>query len=115
MDLYDNKHIPEEYLHASINDRVELLQGLMDTDGHCEKNTGYCSFTQANYGFCLQFQKLLSSLGIKSTLTEKKMKYIKKDGNLSRSWTVYFMASKEMPCFKLKRKYNLLKDTLSDR
>lgn len=115
MDLYNNKHIPEEYLHAPINDRVELLQGLMDTDGHCEKNTGYCSFTQANYDFCLQFQQLLSSLGIKSTLTEKKMKYIKKDGNLSRSWTVYFMTSKEMPCFKLKRKYNLLKDTLSDR
>ena len=31
----DEKFIPSIYLYASINDRVQLLQGLIDTDGNC--------------------------------------------------------------------------------
>lgn len=32
-DLWKNKHIPAEYLRASEAQRLELLRGLMDTDG----------------------------------------------------------------------------------
>lgn len=32
-----NKHIPEEYMTASFKQRVELLSGLVDTDGYVEK------------------------------------------------------------------------------
>ena len=34
---YD-KFIPECYKYASVEDRLALLQGLMDTDGHCMKS-----------------------------------------------------------------------------
>ena len=34
---YD-KFIPECYKYASVKDRLALLQGLMDTDGHCMKS-----------------------------------------------------------------------------
>ena len=115
MSLYKNKHIPEEYLVASIEDRLELLQGLMDTDGTIDKRNGNCSFAQSNYEFCLQVQKLLASLGIKSTISEKKMRYIKQDGTLAKAWEVFFSTSKEMPCFKLQRKYQYLPDTLADK
>jgi len=57
---------------------------------------------------------LLSSLGIKSTVTEKKMHYIKKDGTLARSWEVFFTTGKDFPCFKLQRKLKYLKDTRSE-
>lgn len=115
LNLYNNKHIPERYLYAPIEDRLALLQGLMDTDGTIDKRNGNCSFAQSNYDFCLQFQKLLASLGIKSTISEKKMKYIKQDGTLAKAWEVFFSTSKEMPCFKLQRKYQYLPDTLADK
>lgn len=33
LNLLHNKHIPQQYLRASYRQRLELLQGLMDTDG----------------------------------------------------------------------------------
>lgn len=100
-------------MYATVEERLELLQGLMDTDGTVDKRNGNCSFSQANYDFCLQVQKLLSSLGIKSTVTEKKMQYIKKDGSLAKSWEVFFTTGKDFPCFKLERKLKYLKETRS--
>jgi len=54
MNLLSNKHIPERYMYATVEERLELLQGLMDTDGTVDKRNGNCSFSQANYEFCLQ-------------------------------------------------------------
>lgn len=115
LNLYNNKHIPDRYLYAPIEDRLALLQGLMDTDGTIDKRNGNCSFAQSNYDFCLQFQKLLASLGIKSSISEKKMKYVKQDGTLAKAWEVFFSTSKEMPCFKLQRKYQYLPDSLANK
>lgn len=36
-----DKHIPDEYLVASYEQRLELLAGLMDTDGHLDKTGRY--------------------------------------------------------------------------
>jgi ATP-dependent DNA helicase RecG len=33
-----NKFIPETYKYSTINDRLEILRGLMDTDGYCIKS-----------------------------------------------------------------------------
>ncbi|HMS43558.1 MAG TPA: SNF2-related protein, partial [Pyrinomonadaceae bacterium] len=35
----ENKHIPFDYLHASVEQRISLLQGLLDTDGYCSKES----------------------------------------------------------------------------
>ena len=35
LSCYRDKHIPREYLEAGTEQRLELLRGLMDTDGHC--------------------------------------------------------------------------------
>jgi intein/homing endonuclease len=37
--LIDNKHIPDEYMYSSVNDRLNILAGLLDTDGSLTKNT----------------------------------------------------------------------------
>ena len=39
LDLIDNKHIPKIYLENSVEVRLELLAGLIDTDGHRTGNT----------------------------------------------------------------------------
>jgi hypothetical protein len=34
----ETKFIPNNYLFSNIEDRLNLLQGLLDTDGYCSKN-----------------------------------------------------------------------------
>jgi predicted ribonuclease YlaK len=34
----NTKFIPDQYMKATVQDRLELLRGLMDTDGTCKKN-----------------------------------------------------------------------------
>jgi len=41
----DKKFIPEEYLHSSVEDRIRLLQGLIDTDGSVSIKGGISYFT----------------------------------------------------------------------
>jgi hypothetical protein len=36
--IYKNKHIPKEYFSASFEQRLQLIQGLIDTDGHVMKD-----------------------------------------------------------------------------
>lgn len=44
LGLAGNKHIPDVYLHASIDQRRALLAGLMDTDGYVDR-LGRCDLT----------------------------------------------------------------------
>ena len=94
LKVLHNKHIPNEYLFSSIEQRKELLKGLMDTDGSCGKK-GKCEFYQKDEELIKQFRYLLSSLGIKSRKRWKKIKGI-------YYWTVAF--SSDFMVFKLSRK-----------
>ena len=57
-----SKYIPEEYLLASVHQRLELLKGLMDTDGSIYgKNTiEYCTISERLKD---NFIELINSLG----------------------------------------------------
>lgn len=96
--LLKNKHIPQIYLRSSIDQRMELLRGLMDTDGSITKTQSF-EFYQKNYEFILQVVELLSSLGIKSRVSRK---------SINQCWyyTIRF-ASKEK-VFNLPRKLELI-------
>jgi len=61
-----NKHIPTKYLFASEYDRLELLKGLMDTDGYCGKD-GRCEFTSIKECLADDVYALVASLGLKPT------------------------------------------------
>jgi hypothetical protein len=60
--LLKNKHIPQEVYRWSKQDRLALLQGLMDTDGTCGKN-GQVSFTNTNEDLIKGCGYLVNSLG----------------------------------------------------
>ena len=47
LGVLNNKHIPVAYLRASFEQRLALLQGLMDTDGYVDAR-GQCEFTATN-------------------------------------------------------------------
>lgn len=63
--VLENKHIPKEYLFASFEQRMGLLQGLMDTDGTVAQD-GRCEYTTALPRLAYDVLVLTRSLGIKS-------------------------------------------------
>ena len=105
-DLLKNKHIPLKYLRSSYEDRLELLRGLMDTDGSIRKNSRSFEFYQKNYDIILQVVELLSSLGIKSNIRRKEIK-----GNYY--YTVSFSTKERV--FNLPRKVKNIDLKKSDR
>ena len=69
MGLIGNKHIPEIYLRSSIEQRLSLLQGLMDTDGCCLKS-GRVEFCSTNKILADGVGQLVWSLGIKCNVNK---------------------------------------------
>ena len=107
-----NKHIPEQYMVASIEQRWALLQGLMDTDGYCSK-AGQCEFVQKRRELCEQVLELCASLGIKARMHEKQATC-----NGKPAGTVYritFFTDSAHPCFRMERKRKRLKDSIANR
>lgn len=66
--LFKNKHIPEIYKYSSIEQRLELIRGLMDTDGHIEDKINV--FSNTNFKLIEGFREILYSLGIQNTVTK---------------------------------------------
>ena len=64
--LLKNKHIPEIYLRASVKQRMELMKGLLDTDGTIGGNSGRVVFTQSLEVLFNQCNELAHSLGVKT-------------------------------------------------
>lgn len=89
LDLTDlgvvgNKHIPEEYLYSSVEQRIELVRGLMDTDGSADQRGALAGWGQSNIDLVGQFCDLLTSLGVRFSITEYQPSKGKK------AWTVKF-------------------------
>lgn len=99
LNLIQNKHIPDNYLYGSVEQRIWLLKGLMDSDGTSGK-TGHCSFCQKDKKLAKQVQILLNSLGQKTVLITKKTSLNQKF--LYNSYEVTFTPSIEV--FSLSRK-----------
>lgn len=109
-DLYgcksDTKFIPENYLYSSIEDRISLLQGLMDTDGNNKKI--YSEFTTTSPFLAKQIQELVFSLSGKAVIYERNGSY-RKNGVLKitkKCYRVYiqFPEGSNIIPFRLKRK-----------
>ena len=101
------KRIPPAYLFASRGQRVDLLRGLMDTDGTIKNGeTGIkgirCSFSNTNKSLISSVVFLCRSLGIKPTITNNNEKY---PGCLP-SRNVNFITTEHV--FYLKRKLDRL-------
>lgn len=107
LNLINNKHIPESYLRAEVSDRIELLRGLMDTDGSIVKG-GHAQFTNSCAALVNSVCELLSSLGIRFHINwvhpGAKRFPNGKTYNCRPYAMVGFMAPEGMEIFSLKRK-----------
>lgn len=68
LNLLNNKHIPEEYYLASFEQRLDLLRGFMDTDGHYHPKRKRFVMTTGQEWQRDCLVKLLGTLGIKSSV-----------------------------------------------
>lgn len=102
LNLLGNKHIPEEYFQSSIEQRMELLKGIFDTDGTIGITGGGICVSLAHKRLANDILKLCRSLGIYCHHGYKKGTYIKKNGELNDVYRVTIFTNK--PIFSIKRK-----------
>lgn len=107
----EDKFIPKDYLHGSIVQRQQLLQGLMDTDGSVDEK-GRISFTTISPNLRNDFIELCRSLGFVATYSiDSRIKY-----TTGECYTIHIQASKEMKqhFFRLPKKNNIVKNYLTN-
>lgn len=100
LGVYRNKHIPGAYMAGSRDQRLDLLRGLMDSDGHALKERGGLEFCSINQRLAQDVCKLIASLGWKCSVKESDAKLYGRF--ISKRYRVSFTAS-ESP-FRLERK-----------
>jgi phage terminase large subunit-like protein len=111
LGVIGNKKIPNHYLNGSRQQRLELLQGLLDSDGWIStpdkngKKSSRVSFDTVKKDLAMDVLYLVNSLGFKGTLLKKK---IPENNNYKTknkfSYSVNFTPVDDVPVFKLTRK-----------
>ena len=71
----NNKHIPEQFKINSRRNRLELLAGLIDSDGHYDNRRVAYEITQKNERLALDIADLVRSLGFRCAINKKIAKY----------------------------------------
>jgi deoxycytidine triphosphate deaminase len=97
--LLGNKHIPEIYFRASIEQREALLQGLMDTDGYIDIY-GRCELTTVKEHLADQYRELLAGLGFRPRIQRDRARLYGRDCGPRFRLTF----TPDRPVFRLTRK-----------
>ncbi|OWY20999.1 replicative DNA helicase [Sphingobacteriales bacterium UPWRP_1] len=71
LNLLENKHIPHIYLANTSENRLQLLAGLIDSDGHYNKEFNVYEITQKNGRLARDVKFLCDSLGFKTSLVKE--------------------------------------------
>ena len=104
--LLNNKHIPDLYKFSSISQRLELVRGLMDSDGFCGDN-GKIEFSNKNKRLAEDLKSVIESLGIICSISEGESTLYEK--NCGPRYRLYI--NTEVSLFKLERKRSKQKNT----
>lgn len=97
--LTKEKRIPPQYLRASFDQRLQLLRGLMDSDGTVSHD-GRCEFNNTNENLARGVYELLASFGIKASFRGRRRTY----AHRLDQFRVNFKPTPEVNPFNLKRK-----------
>jgi deoxycytidine triphosphate deaminase len=97
--LLHDKHVPQHYLTASVDQRLALLQGLMDSDGYADE-VGRCEFVSTLEHLSDAVVELAASLGLRPV---KRKKRVTLHGvEQAPAYQVTF--TPHLPVFRLRRK-----------
>lgn len=101
------KYIPKDYLNASVEQRLQLLAGLLDTDGYLVKKERRYQFSTINETLKDDFVTLISTFGWRASVKKEEPK-ISSSGIVGRNpvYVIAFNPTLEIPCV-IKRKHLL--------
>jgi len=100
LDCFESKHIPHEFFAGSIEERTQLVRGLMDSDGSASK-TGSCVFVNTSHDLAVGLVRLLRSLGQVTTAPKWREDKRYTEGG---KWLVHFTPRLDFQPFALPRK-----------
>ena len=100
LGMHDGKYVPRPYLEAGVEQRLALLQGLMDTDGYVDDVAGRCEFTSVNERLADAVVELAASLGFRPVKSEGRATLNGRDHG--PKYRVKF--TPDRPVFRLSRK-----------
>ena len=105
-ELRAEKHIPWQYLTATMFDRLELLAGLLDTDGYYNSKDGRYTFTTCGERLRDSFIELVSTFGWRVSVETVKPS-VSTSGICGRKDTYHirFVPDLNIPC-RIARKRN---------
>lgn len=84
----NTKFIPKPFLFGSVEDRIALAQGLMDTDGYVD-DRGHFTYTTVSPQLRDDVRQLFMSLGCKVTVYEKPGRYRNDEGEMVECQLAY--------------------------
>lgn len=108
----ENKFIPEDYKFNVTNIRLEVLQGLLDTDGYCSKK-GTIQHYSVSKQLSDDVKELVQSLGGVARQRSKRGSYKLPNGELKECkicYTLTINLPEDIKPFKLTRKLNNMVD-----
>lgn len=111
LGVWGNKFIPEAYEFASEEDRLALLQGLLDTDGYASGHAG-AFFYSTQEALARGVFRIAASLGLKPRISEKDA--VLNGEVVGRRWDVYIRPD-DRPLFRLTRKQVEIPERKSQR
>lgn len=94
------KHVPDVYLRGSVRQRLALVQGLMDSDGHATP-AGWCTFVNTNPRLVKAMIELLRTLGYAPSV---RWRTDARQGSYLSVAKVGFQGHPGVPVFRLPRK-----------
>lgn len=98
------KHIPVNYLRASREQRLALLQGLMDTDGTIDVDGG-CELALSDARLAHDALDLIRSMGIKASMVTHPVSSVNSDGDRVECKDRYRIRfTTTIPVFRMARK-----------
>jgi len=96
LGVLGDKHIPEAYFLGSEQQRLDLVRGLMDTDGNVSAK-GQCFFAQKSLRVVDGFRRLLWSLGVKNSLQTNNVTLNGKDYGVHYKVSFYMKGCATLP------------------
>lgn len=91
--LLGNKHIPEAYMFSSREQRLTLLAGLIDSDGHVAKTSHSVTFVQAKERLAQDVYTLARSFGWSASIRSR----VDERSRTGLMWKVQFCPEDAVP------------------
>jgi len=103
LDLIQNKHIPKQFLINSTSNRLQLIAGIIDSDGYYTSEFNCFEIVQKNEKLAKQIKFLCDSLGFRASLKKKKTG-IKSTGFIGEAFRIRIFGNLDSIPTKIERK-----------